>query len=922
MSQRTKPANTKSRELTALRSHAMRLVGDHHELIYRVAYRELGNASDAEDVTQSTFLRLMTELARGATLTSPRGWLVRVAINGARQLRRGNQNRKRREEKWAEGRVEREEAAVHRDDEVTAAVADLPEELRLPVVLHYQEGLKYREIAEALECPEGTVARRISNARSQLRARLTAGALIVVPLNLAEALAAPSPIDVPAELVSRLAVSLDESFQTLATANVASTVTHGGAAKAVAGLPVAKTVTAAALLALLLVVIARPWERDEVTLAQRPQSEAATSSSAPAEGPGDEIAAAMPGPSVDETATVAPESPTVFGWVRDAEGRALSGVAVVAALEPSGRSVGSAVTSQDGYYEISGLPSIVANNAWRPHEGGVGAAELRRRMDELFPPVAGGASPPSPTLPRTRGAGGDELEEDASRSVDWGADRGPRSAQVAMARTTGVRVTASPWGHVPGSEGGITLGASERRRVDLSPRPAHPLRGRVVDARGIPVQGALLTVVGFVKPDGVADVAALDGALTATCDDGGNFALAALPRGDYLVRVAAPDYQETDFMLDGARYELLELPAAGTIEVRLTHAEARLPIRNAYVTVTGERNFWTQGTTDADGRVRFTELRPGRYEARVARSNLLVVEESIDVVGGEEHEMRLEIGDGVTIAGRYPDAAETSDRLRAILTPVAAPPAGPPPRASGPVGDDGAFRIIGVREGEYRLTITRSAKGSRGRVHTETAVTVRGSTGEHHVHVESEPVSLATIEIDVVSEARAPIENATVVVTRRPAATESHWSQSDGDGAVDLEVYPGRYHIRASSRGRISFEDEVEVVSGGELRVLATLRPSAASDAPIDYRLFEERFAGAPSLIVKSRMSLRSLLELIDRAVGDALRVDPAIPADRLNAWSRGAFHGPPQAALIAEVTQNGLRLEDRDGVVWLTVAP
>ena len=45
------------------------------------------------------------------------------------------------------------------------ALSELPEELRLPVVLHYREGLKYREIAEALECPQGTVATRVANAK-------------------------------------------------------------------------------------------------------------------------------------------------------------------------------------------------------------------------------------------------------------------------------------------------------------------------------------------------------------------------------------------------------------------------------------------------------------------------------------------------------------------------------------------------------------------------------------------------------------------------------------------------------------------------------------------------------------------------------------------------------------------------------------
>jgi RNA polymerase sigma-70 factor, ECF subfamily len=147
--------------------------------VYGLALRMLGNSAEAQDVAQEVFLRAHRGLAafRGAARLST--WLYtiasrlclsrlagserRFASHGEEPLDRLVDARPGPDEALERGELEE---ALHR------AIAELPEERRLVVVLRDIEGLAYEEIAEILELPVGTVRSRLHRARLDLKEKL------------------------------------------------------------------------------------------------------------------------------------------------------------------------------------------------------------------------------------------------------------------------------------------------------------------------------------------------------------------------------------------------------------------------------------------------------------------------------------------------------------------------------------------------------------------------------------------------------------------------------------------------------------------------------------------------------------------------------------------------------------------------------
>src|SRR2546427_2386295 len=155
------------------------LVIAYQHRVFGVALRMLGNRAEAEEVAQEVFLRVHKAIGdfRGEAKLST--WLYaiasrlclnRLASGERRAVREGEETLTR----LASGRpgpgdeLERNEleAALHR------AIAELPEERRIVVVLRDLEGLAYEEIAAALELELGTVRSRLHRARMDLKAKL------------------------------------------------------------------------------------------------------------------------------------------------------------------------------------------------------------------------------------------------------------------------------------------------------------------------------------------------------------------------------------------------------------------------------------------------------------------------------------------------------------------------------------------------------------------------------------------------------------------------------------------------------------------------------------------------------------------------------------------------------------------------------
>jgi RNA polymerase sigma-70 factor (ECF subfamily) len=171
----------------------------HRDELYASALRMTRHPQDAEDLVQETFIRAFTAWARFVPGSNCRAWLFRILtnsfINNYRRRRRHNRfqhenRRRRRHNRFQHENPEDAVAAIygpaHRrsktpqeelcetalGDEVSAALDTLGEDYRKVVELADLQGVRYRDIAEKLGVPIGTVMSRLFRARRQLESQL------------------------------------------------------------------------------------------------------------------------------------------------------------------------------------------------------------------------------------------------------------------------------------------------------------------------------------------------------------------------------------------------------------------------------------------------------------------------------------------------------------------------------------------------------------------------------------------------------------------------------------------------------------------------------------------------------------------------------------------------------------------------------
>ena len=143
------------------------LARQHAPAVYRLAYLRTGSRTDAEDVMQEVFLRLIKAKPVFSDQTHAKAWLLRVASHCVSDLFRLPW--RRREEPLEV------ETAVPENPEagsVTEAVLSLPVRYRIPIHLYYYEGYSVAEIARITGRSEGTVKSRLFRARTLLRDKL------------------------------------------------------------------------------------------------------------------------------------------------------------------------------------------------------------------------------------------------------------------------------------------------------------------------------------------------------------------------------------------------------------------------------------------------------------------------------------------------------------------------------------------------------------------------------------------------------------------------------------------------------------------------------------------------------------------------------------------------------------------------------
>ncbi len=171
-------------------------------MAYRTALAVLRDSAEAEEAVQEAFLRLMKDAGAYDPERPFTPWLRGLVVHAALDRAKAARRRRDRELASASPLRRQEDPAMQAmdsewKDRLRSLVDTLPEELRLPVALHYHAGCSYAEVAGALGCPEGTVASRLAEARQRLKAGLvSAGILLAAGLSMEVALAdsAPQPI--------------------------------------------------------------------------------------------------------------------------------------------------------------------------------------------------------------------------------------------------------------------------------------------------------------------------------------------------------------------------------------------------------------------------------------------------------------------------------------------------------------------------------------------------------------------------------------------------------------------------------------------------------------------------------------------------------------------------------------------------------
>ena len=145
-----------------------RLVRQYIDTVLRVALNYLRNPTDAEDITQTVFEKLLRERKPFESDDHVRNWLIRVAVNECKKLLRAPWRRVEP--------IEDNLGAVAFDNpaqsDLFRAVMDLPKKYRVAIYLHYYEGYSTKEIGEIMRIPKNTVCSHLKRGRELLRKEL------------------------------------------------------------------------------------------------------------------------------------------------------------------------------------------------------------------------------------------------------------------------------------------------------------------------------------------------------------------------------------------------------------------------------------------------------------------------------------------------------------------------------------------------------------------------------------------------------------------------------------------------------------------------------------------------------------------------------------------------------------------------------
>lgn len=138
------------------------------DTVFRVAFNYINSYSDAEDVTQNVFLKLLKETGTFENQEHLKHWLIRVTVNECKNLVRSRW--------WKTESIDDYANTLTFDNpahsELYHAVMALPVKFRMPIYLHYYEGYTTAEIGRLLRIPKNTVCSHLKRGRELLKEKL------------------------------------------------------------------------------------------------------------------------------------------------------------------------------------------------------------------------------------------------------------------------------------------------------------------------------------------------------------------------------------------------------------------------------------------------------------------------------------------------------------------------------------------------------------------------------------------------------------------------------------------------------------------------------------------------------------------------------------------------------------------------------
>lgn len=248
----------------------------HSELAFRMAVRVMRNPSEAEDAVQATFVQIVRDIRHYRGGQGVRTWITKAVMGTCHKIIRGAVRRRDREERQAPAEGDPAGSRGLADElaeRVKQALDGLPEHYRLPVWLHYYEGMPFEEVADVVAAPEGTVRSQASRGIEMLRQHLARAGVSVSAVALLDALPSMPAEAAPSSLlgsVSEIARGLGTAAERFVAAKTAWA--GGGHSLAKAGWAMAVVAASAAVVGTGVYLSGPPERATSPTVSRAAQS--------------------------------------------------------------------------------------------------------------------------------------------------------------------------------------------------------------------------------------------------------------------------------------------------------------------------------------------------------------------------------------------------------------------------------------------------------------------------------------------------------------------------------------------------------------------------------------------------------------------------------------------------------------------------